>query len=254
MCCVNRSDSGVFPPASGKPLGCLHGREEEKMRKKKKVVLLITTAARWQTCDLVGCCSRAVAHVKLICVPTLKPASSDLGQTSRFSRLRSLDRKPFRWIRRVTHHHQLLPAPLASVVSALLPFVTLFPFSPDFLVSRRPESAGFTSIPFAPCFYISICSPCMFSFQITKSRNKGKREDEGGWWKKVLSQTPVWLPINQYYRSRSTSLFSSHTLVCLWKKPRSFRRRERLVVSLDGDECLKQHQRHMARKAQLPLI
>lgn len=182
MCCVNRSHSGEFPPAFGKPSGYLHRREEEKVRKNKKVVPLITTAARWQTCDLVGCCSGAVAHVKLMCVPTLKPASSDLGQTSRFSRLRSLDRKPFGWIRSVTHHHQLLPAPLASVFSALLPFVTLFPALRTFWChvdqSLLASPASLFPRVFRSLFVPPACS--LFELQKVGIRGRGRmREDEG---------------------------------------------------------------------------
>lgn len=57
------------------------GREIEKRKKKKVLLPLITTAAQWQTCDLVGRCYRAVAHVKLICVPSNQ-------------RLQTLDRLP----------------------------------------------------------------------------------------------------------------------------------------------------------------
>lgn len=167
MCCVNRSDSAVFPPelqpCSWQAVGMFaqaRGRENEGKKEKGCPVhhhgYLVT--------DIVGRCYRVVAHVKLICFLILKPASSDLWQTSRFARLKKS------WQPVVQRHS---PSPAAPCSAGFCLFCSArvcnsFPCSLRFYGITWSRVCWFHHRRSCPVVFRSICS-LVFSFLNYKS-------------------------------------------------------------------------------------
>lgn len=137
-----RQTIGVFARA--------RGRENEKKKKKgcpahHHGCSVTDVWPRWML--LRGCCS---------CEANLRPDP----QTSVFRpwtdfQIFEAEESWQEAVRMNPKRHSPSPAPPCSTGFCLFcsaPVCSSFPCSPDFLVSRRPESAGFTSIAFAPCF------------------------------------------------------------------------------------------------------
>lgn len=180
MRCVNRSASAAFPPelqpCSRQTVG-LFAQARGRGNEKKRVVPLITTA-RWQMCDLVGRCYRFVAHVKLICVPILKPASSDLWQTSRFARLKKSWQPAVRTNPKRHSPSRLLRAPLASVFSALLLFSSFYgvTWSRVCCFHRRRSCLVGSDLHLFPLSFLFL------EFQKVGNRGGGREEEWGRCW------------------------------------------------------------------------
>lgn len=158
MCCVNRSDSAVFPPElqpCSRQTLTAQGRERENEKKKGSPAhhhgCSMTDAwPRWKL--LQGCCS---------CEANLRP----------------------------DHHTCVFRALTDFQIWKVCLFCsarvcTSFACSPGFVVSRGPGSAGFTTVALVLWFLDLHLFPLNFLFWITKSGKWRREEEWGRFWAK----------------------------------------------------------------------